>query len=392
MSDPMRVLHVLASLDDRQGGLQSAVVGIANTQARAGLLVTLAAGRDDGDEFDGLKGLDPRISVELFPYSTATRRFAGSRLLRRWLTSHIDSFDAVHVHAIWAIPSYGTAVLAIRRRTGLIVSPHGSLEPFDLRKHARAKRVLGRIFVRPMLARASVVLCTTERESRSLTTYGATVRSRVIALPPGDLDTPVRGRAEVRRDYGIPEDARVILFVGRLDPKKGLPFLLEAMTHVPDAFLLVVGDGAVGYRSSLQADVDRLGIGQRVRFTGWLGSQAKAEALAASDLFALLSYNENYGIAAVEAAQAGLPSLLTTEVYVAPEMARWGAAVITSQNPREVAQHAVQLFADPERMTAMSTAGLSYAQEVLGEDHLKSEYARLVRDVAGSRRVTTDGP
>ena len=74
-----------------------------------------------------------------------------------------NDFDAVHVHSTWSIPTIVASLLALRKQTRLIISPHGSLEPYDVRKHARQKQLLGPLFVRPLLNRASTVLCTTHQ-------------------------------------------------------------------------------------------------------------------------------------------------------------------------------------------------------------------------------------
>lgn len=375
------VLHVTGSMDDLMGGLQSAVVAMANAQSRAGHEVVVASGQVDGGEYAGLEHLDGDVDVRLFPYSRLTRRFAGSRALRRWVGRSAGDFDAVHVHSMWSLPSMVAAALALRTRTRLIVSPHGSLEPYDVRKHARAKRVLGPVFVRPVLDRAHTVLCTSRREADGMVTYGASPRLTSLPLPPGVSARPGRSREAFCATYGLPTDAPLLLFLGRLDEKKGLHILVEALSVVPrslNAHLVVVGRGDDNYEAAIHAQVERSGLGDRIVFTGWLNGSEKADAFHAADLFTLLSFNENFGITVVEAAQAHLPVLLTRDVYASTELLDFGAAVATTRDPTVAGAAIAELLTSPHRLQAMRDGARAYSEQHLDPQRSQVLYGELL--------------
>jgi glycosyltransferase involved in cell wall biosynthesis len=121
-------------------------------------------------------------------------------------------------------------------------------------------------------------------------------------------------RAALRQRLRIPCEARVVVFCGRLAPEKALPSLLEAFgraaTELPDALLLVVGDGPL--RGELEQQAARLGLGgNRLRFAGRVPADEVPSWLQAADLFALVSVSEGFPCALVEAMSAGLASVVS---------------------------------------------------------------------------------
>lgn len=376
-----RVLHVVQGLDDRLGGLQAAVIAMANAQARAGHQVMIAAGAGEDDTQENLAQLDASVTVRVFAFGRMTRRFWGSPGLRRWLAAAVEHADAVHVHAIWALPPHQAARRALASGTTLFISPHGSLEPYDVAKHSRIKQVLGPLFIKRILQGAHRVVCTTDREAEGLTTYGAATTCEVIPLPGGAVSAPSSTREEFRAAHGIPADAKVLLFLGRLDHKKGLHLLIEVLDRLPHdlgAHLVIVGGGDQAYETSIKAQIRHLGVGDKVTWTGWLGAGEKSAAFHSSDLFVLLSYNENYGITVVEATQHGLPVVLTSDVYASSELLRYGAAVETTRDPDAASDTIVTLLSDQDRLAQMSLAAGRFVNGYLQGDRIDAAYQQLL--------------
>ncbi len=376
-----RALHVVSSLDDRRGGEPSAVISIANAQAACGVSVCLTATTGPEDAHDGLSKLDERVRVRLFPRSRTTGRFAGSRTLRRWVKRHVDDFDVVHVHSVWTIPTYGTALRCALGKRDFILSPHGSLDPFDVQKHRRAKELLGPLFLRFVLSHARAVHCTASREASRLVTYGAAIRPVVITLPtPAFEPSPRSAGIEVRRRFGIPSDATVLLFLGRIDYKKGLTYLVEALARLPAPrpFLLIAGSGTESYERLIRSLVAERGLGDSVVYAGWVTGAEKRDVLASADVFVLLSDFENYGIAVIEAVQAGLPAVVSDEVYIADELAAAGVVAVAKRDPSDAAAVIASLLTDSGRLAQMRSAAATYTVEALAPERINRRYADLV--------------
>jgi glycosyltransferase involved in cell wall biosynthesis len=151
----------------------------------------------------------------------------------------------------------------------------------------------------------------------------------VVTLP---VQEPVGAGdgAAFRVRYQIDPNAFLVVFLGRLDEKKGLDLLVEAVSRLapshPELRLAIVGSGEPRYEGELKSIVRRAGVTAEVIMCGFLSGADKQGAYAAGDVFALPSRNENFGIAVVEAMYAGLALLLSHEVYTAEVPRRAGAA------------------------------------------------------------------
>lgn len=194
-----------------------------------------------------------------------------------------------------------------------------------------------------------------------------------------------RDHDERARPLGLPTvfpaEAPLILFLGRLDEKKGLHVLVDALAQVPrslGAHLVVVGRGEAAYEAAIHSQVLRTGLDDRITFTGWLSGPDKADAFHAADLFALLSFNENFGITVVEAAQAHLPVLLTRDVYAAPELLEFGAAVATTRNPVEAGAALAELVDSRHLLQAMRDGARAYSEQYLDEQRSQASYGALL--------------
>ncbi len=173
-----------------------------------------------------------------------------------------------------------------------------------------------------------------------------------IPSPPYILARP----AETRQEFGLPSDARVLLYVGRLAPEKNLELLLRAFALISaatsDTYLVLAGSGKS--RRALENLARTLGIHRRTRFAGFL-SRTKLDPLyQASDLFLFPSKTETQGLAVGEALAAGLPCIVVN-AGGAPEAIRGGIdGYLVDDKAEAMAARALELVADPARHRAMA--------------------------------------
>lgn len=377
----MRVVHVAAGLEATSGGLARAVALIAASHHRSGFPVTVltSAARPSTTP------LPPGIGALHFTRGAVSGRFGGSRGLWRWLRSEVGPDDTVHVHGTWDLPAVWAARRAHRVGARLVISPHGSLEPFDVRKHAVAKQVLGPLVIRSLL-NGAVVHCTAQREARSLLTYGARPEVQVLPLPLGPR--PPRGDAgRFRRAHAIPTGVPLLLFLGRVNYKKGITHLVRALARMRTrAHLVIAGAGEPEYEAAVRAEVEDSGLTGQVTWTGWLDGQTKADALAAADLFVLLSDAENYGIAVVEALQHGAAVVVSDQVGAAEDLAPRGALLLAPREPRAAAAQLDRVLADDALRRHVVRRAEQALLEVLSPAALDPRYADLATG------DTTTGP
>ncbi len=137
------------------------------------------------------------------------------------------------------------------------------------------------------------------------------VSTPVTVIPTGVSSGVIVDRSEARRELGITPEQKILLYVGRLAKEKNFEVLFEAMAKVfaedPNTRLLLVGDGP--YRDACSALVRSLGIGDRVRFAGFVPRVEVDRHYAAADLFVFSSITETQGLVVIEAMNFGVPAV-----------------------------------------------------------------------------------
>jgi len=214
-----------------------------------------------------------------------------------------------------------------------IVAPQGSYDPWVLGQRSLVNRLWDRRMELSLLNHAARIQCLSVREVEQVKAVG--IVAPVTILPNGVGDATrasEREKEDARNTLGITRDASVILFLGRLHPKKGLDVLIRAFAQlqVPamHPLLLIAGsDAGSGYAQAMKMLASETGIGDRIRFLGEVKGYEKSLALAAADVFALPSHSEGLPVALLEAMSAGLPVVITDACNL-PEVEKSGAGIV----------------------------------------------------------------
>ncbi|GLZ41875.1 glycosyltransferase [Actinokineospora sp. NBRC 105648] len=376
----LRVLHTVASVGDTYGGVASALHVLGAVEQAAGHDATLLT-LSRPEQGSALLGSMPHFDVALIrPGRLAGRLHGGSRLgaaLQRLVPQH----DLVVLHGVFDLTSLVGGRTARRFGVPYLLWPHGSLDPYDLVKHGSLKRRLAPLW-RENLSGATALMCTTAREAALVETFGASTATAVLPLPvAGAAQPPDRARA--RAALGLAPDARLVLFCGRVDAKKGLPLLLDvfAASAGPRDVLVVAGSGDERLAERLRARAAELPCADRIRFPGWVDAPSRADLLAAADVFALLSENENFSVATAEALRAGTPALVSDQVYLADELGRAGAARVCRAEHVAACAALRGLLDNPGERAALARAGRAWAAETLDLAVVSGRYRELVQEV-----------
>jgi len=334
----MRTLHIIDRLDRRMGGSVQATLEICRYLALDGQQVEVAGTIGSGDILDHLDGEFQNLTIHRFERSFP-KRYANSHEFNRWLSRSIKEYDIVEIHAIFSAMTLYAGRICRSVDKPYFIRPHGSLDPFDLRKHAALKRIVGPLLIRQLLSGAAAIILTAPLEAERLVSYGANVRKIVLPLPV-TLVEETGDRYAFRRRHSIPADALVVLFMSRIDYKKGLEFLIPALGILKKKcgglWFVLAGAGEAKYTNLVQKMIKGHELSPCTTQLGFVTGRAKQDALAAADIFALPSLNENFGIVNIEAMNAGLPLMISNEVYISGDVARAGAGVICETNGRSV--------------------------------------------------------
>jgi glycosyltransferase involved in cell wall biosynthesis len=175
------------------------------------------------------------------------------------------------------------------------------------------------------------------------------------ALPP---EGAFRGRHPELRGRAM------ILFLGRIHPKKGLDLLIPALARLgKEARLVIAGPDQQGYRTVVEGMIRREGVGDRVIFTGMLHGMERVAALRDADLFVLPSYQENFGIAVAEALAAGTPVVISDQVNIHREIAAAGVGQVVETNVAPLAAAIEAWLGDEKRRRSAGERGRDFVRE-----------------------------
>jgi glycosyltransferase involved in cell wall biosynthesis len=255
-------------------------------------------------------------AIRIFPTSFPARLGYSRSMVRAAATRGGDTADVLHQHGLWRAFSRATQRWRTVHRGPTVVAPAGTLTDEALGYSRWRKKLALLAYEEANLRSASCLHANSTAEARGLRRRG--LSNPIAVIPSGVPDAWLDGSGDAaafRRRFSIPADRRLLLFLSRLHPIKGLPLLLEAVAALGarlDGWLLVLAGGDErGHLAAVQARVLELRIEDRVRFVGPLQGADKRNAFAAADLFVLPTLSESFGIVVAEALGAGVPVLTT---------------------------------------------------------------------------------
>lgn len=354
----MRVLHVIPSLSPTSGGPSYALPAMAKALADFGVQVAVASTDDDGPgrhlEDVPLERFVQQQGWAAIYFRKQTEFYKTSMPLRNWLCRHVKDYDVVHVHAVFSFASLAAGRAAAMAGVPYIVRPLGVLNRWGMDNRRRLIKALSfRFFDLPMLCKASAMHYTSRMELEDAARFGLKNLQRVIPigmdLAPFDALPP---REIFSARFPETADTRNLLFLSRIDEKKGLDLLIDAFSriapHRPGIRLVICGSGDPALTDKLKSQASALGIADRLTWAGQVTGDLRLAAFSAAEVFVLPSHSENFGIALLEAMAAGLPCLSTDQVALAVNALRDKAVLITAREPAAIAAALEALLDAPE--------------------------------------------
>ena len=364
MIGPISSLHCLFSYDNKLGGSVHAALNVCKYLAKGNQPVEVVAPYEGKDDIKYLADSYPDVTCHQVARSFP-KRFSNSSELAIWLRANLQRFQIVEIHGVWVLATWQVVRICQQLGKPYFIRPHGSLDPFDLQKRAVLKRCLGPLYVRWLLRNAAGVICTATLEAERLVTYGSKPRRFVlplpVPLPASDGEGP-----PFRLKHGIPLDAQVVLFLSRVDYKKGLDFLIPALgglkSTFPRLWFVLAGTGTPDFLAKVHGWLKEHNVRSFTSEVGFVSGQDKLDAYAAADLFALPSLNENFGIVNIEAMHAGLPLLISEEVYIRREIEEAGAGLVCHPGVQSVTAGLRELLGGAIDLKKMGACGRQLVQ------------------------------
>ena len=314
------------------------------------------------------------------------REFSGD--LYRYLQKNIQHYDIVHCHGLWHFGSL--APFLIDRSVAKVITPHGVLDKWVYAHNRWKKRLIDTLAQKAYLRRADLVQVLSADERDDLLRYVGYQHPNVVVIPNGvKLSDFARlpPRGTFRQAYNIPTNRRMVLFMSRLNAKKGLALLLPAfrdyVRHHPDTILVLAG-GDDGYKATARQFIEQHHLGDSIRMVGILTGDSKKAALADADLFVLPSYSEGFSMAVLEAMAVGTPTLVSDKVGFSDVIRQHDAAGLVTELTPDGVRAGLDTLLDDEalrqRISRNATALLRTHYDInIVAKQLLDAYANVVQ-------------
>jgi glycosyltransferase involved in cell wall biosynthesis len=368
----MNILHVVPSYFPavRYGGPIYSVHGLAAGQASLGHQVAVFTTNADGAGVSAVPIGTPLMldSVAVTYFGTAApRRLYRSPAMGRALRAEAARFDVIHLHSVFLWPTLAAARIAHRAGTPYILSPRGMLVPSLIRAKSRLlKTGWLTLFERRTIARAAALHFTAEREAEDFAALRLHATHEIVI--PNGVEEP-RGDAtsvapDIAHASAVPGYA---LYLGRLNWKKNLRALIDALAFAPATRLVIAGTDDENHAALLTAAITAANAADRITLIDRNVTGADKEALFAhAGLFVLPSLNENFGNTVLEAMIRALPVVVSTGAGVADVVREAECGLLAAPTPSALGAAIAALAADPQIAAAMAIRGQRAARDHFG--------------------------
>jgi glycosyltransferase involved in cell wall biosynthesis len=374
----MKTAHTTLALSRLAGGMQASVADLCRTLLSEQRVETRVYGPMDRFCREDLPKWAP---VDARPLPTYFRRWAYMPSLRH----ELDEFspDLLHCHGLWVYHSPLTMWWAQEHRRPYIISAHGMLDEVELQKGRIQKAIATLLYEGAHVHNAACLRALCEPERDSMRNWG--YRGPICVIPNGINPASSNGQAEPPWSGKVRPGMKVMLYLGRIHPKKGLRQLLDAMAivkrdlpdRVQDWCLAIIGWDQEGFEDELRRQAEALELGAHVLFLGSHFGAAKAAAYEACDAFVLPSTSEGVPNVVLEAWTHSKAVLMTPQCNI-PEGFALNAAVKADPTANSLAEGLRSLFAMSDReREAMGRRGLA----LVGQKFSWSDVAAKMRQV-----------
>ncbi len=305
-----------------------------------------------------------------------------SRSLLGWLWQHSSDYDLLHSHTLFSPLNALVHRICQWRNLPYVMTPHGMLEPWALAYKAWKKKGYYRLVEQGALRSAAAIHALTLTEVDQLRDLG--LESPVL-IPNGIHRQQFEQLPSPQLLYdAFPhlQGKSLILFLGRIDPKKGLDLLAQAYAQVatvyPNTHLVIAGPDSINFLPMARGYFEQAGCGNRFTFTGMLNGKLKFAALAAAQIYVAPSYSEGFSMSILEGMASALPCVFTTGCNFS-EAAQANVAYEVAIDGDAIANALIKCLQQPHQAQMMGQK----AQQFIFDHYDWNSIAKRLKNVYG---------
>lgn len=272
--------------------------------------------------------------------------------LLRWLWQNVESYDLVHSHTLFTPLLDAAHSICQYKQVPYIMTPHGMLEPWALAYKAWKKRLYFKWVEARSLKKAAAIQALTTVEIEQIQSLGF---QQTLLVPNGIHAEQFESLPSAQLFYeAYPQlkEKDCILFLGRIDPKKGLDLLAQAFAQVskayPNTHLIVAGPDSINFMPTARSYFAEANCLENVTFTGMVKGELKRSMLAAAQIYVAPSYSEGFSMSILEGMASSLPCVFTTHCNFHEAQAANAAQEVAADSD-EIAQAILKYLCSPQQ-------------------------------------------
>lgn len=313
------------------------------------------------------------VTVTYFKRITKDHTHFSPALLKS-VWQNVKKYDVVHIQAWWNLVSVLSCLIAVWRKVPVVVSARGTLSPYSFQnKNGMIKSLIHHLLTRPLLKRCHIHTTSAYEQNA----VDSIVRYKSISTIYNFVKLPDNTSLE---EIPIADPIKLI-FLSRIEEKKGLDILLNALDRIKIPFhLTIAGTGNSTYLNQLKALAIQKNIDSNITWTGFI-NDSKFELLGQHHLFVLPSHDENFGNTVIESLSAGTAVLISETVgladYVKNKQLGW-LCQPNQQSLSEAIRHIAQQHTDLLRIRNSAGAIIRYDFD---ENRLINQYLNMYQQI-----------
>jgi len=367
----LRILHIVPSYKPawKYGGPINSVSKLCELLTEEGsyvkVLTTTGNGREELDVETNKEIIVDGVPVIYFKRYTRNNTFV-SPALWRYLYQHVNEYDTVHIHTWWNVLVLFSTLICLFKGKKVFISPRGMLCDYIFNGNNHFIKKCIHVFMGKWLLKASVLIATSEMEYNEcqelIPGWGGYTIANILPLSGVPIEK-------------TPNDIFTVIFLSRIDPKKGLEFVFEAMTKLRiNIRLQICGTGDPLYIANLEQLAIDNKIYDKIEWMNWQNVDTKFHQLMEADLCILTSYNENFGNVIIEALYMGTPVLITDKVGLASFVKNNDLGWITPLDVNLISNTILQATLDKEKRERINTTSREIVNENFSQECLLKKY------------------
>lgn len=362
----MNVAHILSHVSHIYAGVPIATGRMASALSLLGIGLSIWATGDRQEESAfAAHGIPAHLYRAKWPVG-----WRRSFDLTDALTAAATCFDIFHIHEVWTHTQLASTRIARGKRIPYILAPRASLEPWRMVYKGLKKSIYLKLLGNTIIQNAACMHAVATAEVDGFRKVGYKGPVFVVhngIFPEEFLQLP--DPAEADEQWPQLRGRRVVLYLSRLSPEKGLDELIPAWSAIvkkpscSDCLLVLAGPGDQGYTLKVTEMIKKEGIERNVLLTGMMEGRGKFALMSRADIFTLPSYSEGFSNAILENLAAGNPVLITPGCHF-PEAADSGAGLCVEPQRNALSEGLMQLLGmSKDNLTAMGSKGRHLVME-----------------------------